>query len=213
MDIRAAMPSALRHHVEADERLWAQVVSLCISPPVVWTIWVVLIALRYSRDTLSALLFASAFALGVCILPILFIAYMVKIGRIGDLLMRRSQERYLPYSVAIVGNVAAGAVFLAFGAHPVLLLVALVCIVELTIMLVVTFFSHISLHAMAMANIIAATAIMFGFSQSLVFLPVLLLVILARLALKRHTPAQLLAGALIGTLTPLAVIAALGLAL
>ena len=213
MDIRAAMPSALRHHVAEEEQLWAQMVSLVISPPVVWAVWVVMIALRYIRDPLEALAYAAVFALSVCILPICFIAYMVRIGKIGDLLMRRSQERYLPYSVAIVGNIVAGGVYLAFGAHAALLLVALVSLIELTIMLLGTFICHISLHAMAMASVIAATAIMYSFGESLAFLPLLLLVALARLVLKRHTPLQILLGALIGALTPLAVVALLGQAL
>ena len=64
---------------------------------------------------------------------------------------------------------------------------------------------------MAMASVIAATTIIFGFQRCLIFIPVLLLVVVARLTLKRHTPLQIVAGALIGTLTPLVVVAALPL--
>ena len=203
------MPAALRHHVDAEDKLWAYFISLFFSPPVVWTVWVILIAQLYSRDRLQALLFASIYGLAICILPMLFIAFMVKIGKIGDVHMRHSHERYIPYSLAIVLGLVAEFVFLRSGAHPVLVLVTLVSIVELTIILVGTFFSHISLHAMAMSSIIAATTILFGFKQSLIFVPILLLVILARLVLKRHTPLQIVLGVLIGTLTPLAVTVAL----
>ena len=203
------MPAALRHHVDAEDKLWAYFISLFISPPVVWTVWVILIAQLYSRDRLQALLFASIYGLAICILPMLFVAFMVKIGKIGDVHMRQSHERYIPYSIAIVLGLVAEFVFLRSGAHPVLVLVTLVSIVELTIILVGTFFSHISLHAMAMSSVISATTILFGFKQSLIFVPILLLVILARLVLKRHTPLQILLGVLIGTLTPLAVIVAL----
>ena len=47
---------------------------------------------------------------------------------------------------------------------------------------------------------------MYSFNQSLVFVPALLLVILARLVLQRHTAIQVLLGVLIGVLTPLAVV-------
>ena len=102
-------------------------------------------------------------------------------------------------------------IFLRFGAHPILVILTLVSIVELTLMLLGTFFNHISLHAMAMTSMISATAILFGFSQSLIFIPLILVVVLARLVLRRHTPVQIMAGVLIGALTPFAVIAALAL--
>ena len=164
-----------------------------------------------SAENLStALLFASLFALSICIAPMLFVAYMVRIGKIGDMHMRESSERFIPYLIAIVLGVISESIFLRLDADPIFLMVTLVSIVELTLILLGTFFIHISLHAMAMSSIVSATVIMFGFSQSLVFVPVLLLVVLARLVLKRHTAAQVLIGVLIGVLTPLAVVALLG---
>ncbi|MCE2472322.1 MAG: hypothetical protein J4G18_10575 [Anaerolineae bacterium] len=125
--------------------------------------------------------------------------------------MRESNERYIPYSIAIFAGILTGAVYLQYDAGPVLLLVVLVSIVELTIMLAATFYMKVSLHAMAMSSIISATTLLFGFTQGLVFLPVLLLVVLARLVLRRHTTLQIMVGVLIGVLTPLLVVAAAGL--
>ena len=209
MDIRVPLPALLRDHVAAEDKLWAHLVSLLLSPPLIWSIWALLIALRFSPGWQAALSFALVFAFLVCALPLLFVALMVRLGKIGDLHMRHSRERYIPYSIAILGGLLTESLFLRFGAHPVLLILTLVSIVELSLMLAGTFFSHISFHAMGMASVVSATAIVFGFSQSLLFVPVLLLVILARLALKRHTPLQILIGVLIGVVTPLAVIAAL----
>ena len=211
IDIRIPMPAALRHHVEAGDKIWAHFISLLISPPVVWAIWTLSIAQQFSRNRFEAAFFASLFALTICILPIAFIAYMVKTGRISDLHMRHSHERYIPYSIAIIGCLFTELVYLRLDAHPVLILVALVTLVELSIMLIGTFFSHISLHAMAMTSIISATTIIYGFNKSLVFIPVLLAVILARLVLRRHTAWQIVLGALIGVFTPLIVIAAIAL--
>lgn len=211
MDIRVSMPAMLRQDVEAEEKLWAHLVSQLISPPVVWAVWVLLISLEIGQDRPQALLFGFLFAFLVCALPIIFVAIMVKIGKIGDLHMRRSRERYIPYSIAIIAGLVTGWLFVQFGAHPVFIIVTLVSIVELTLMLVGTFFYHISLHAMAMTSILSATTIIFGFQRSLIFIPILLLVILARLVLKRHTAPQIVAGALIGALTPLAVVATLPL--
>ena len=213
MDIRLPLPAALRHRVQSEDKLWAHLVSLIVSPPVVWTIWVYAVSLPSAENLSTALLFASLFALSICIAPMLFVAYMVRIGKIGDMHMRESRERFIPYLIAIVLGVISEFIFLRLDADPIFLMVTLVSIVELTLILLGTFYIHISLHAMAMSSIVSATVIMFGFNQSLVFVPVLLLVVLARLVLKRHTAAQVMIGVLIGVLTPLAVVALLGMML
>ncbi len=211
MDIRLPLPAAIRHRVQSDEHLWAQVVSLLLSPPVVWTVWVYASSLLRSSNRSSALAFASLFVLSICVAPMLFVAYKVRNGKISDMHMRESNERYIPYSIAIAAGVVTGIVYFHFEAGPILLLVALVSIVELTIMLAATFYMKVSLHAMAMSSIISATTLLFGFAQGLLFVPVLLLVVLARLVLRRHTALQIMAGVFIGVLTPLLVVAAAGL--
>ena len=209
MDIRLPLPAALRHRVPAKEKLWAHIISLILSPPVVWTVWIYAVSLPSAEDISAALFFASLFALSICILPMLFVALMVRLGKIGDLHMRKSRERFIPYSIAITLGLISEFIFLRLDADPIFLIVTLVSIVELAIILLGTFFVHISLHAMAMSSIVAATTLMFGFDRSLVFVPVLMLVILARLVLQRHTAVQVLLGVLIGLLTPLAVVSLL----
>ena len=210
MDIRLPLPAALRHRVESEEYLWAYFTSHLLSPPVVWAVWVFTIAGTSRAGRLADLQFAALFAFAVCAAPILFVSLMVRSGRISDLHMRESRERFIPYSIAIIGALGCYSVFPRFGADPVLLLVTLVTIVELAIMLVGTLFIHISFHAAGMASVITATALIFGLKQGLAFLPVLLLVVLARLVLRRHTGAQIMLGVLIGALTPLALVAILG---
>lgn len=210
MDIRLPLPAALRQRVQSEDKLWAHFVSLIVSPPVVWTVWIYSVSLTSAENHGAALLFSSLFTLSICILPMLFVASMVRLGKIGDLHMRESRERFIPYTIAIMLGIISGFIFLRLGADPIYLIVVLVSIVELTIILLGTFFLHISLHAMAMASIVSATALIFGFAQSLLFVPLLLFVVLARLVLKRHTVLQVLIGVLIGVLTPLGVVALLG---
>lgn len=213
MDIRLPLPAAVRHRVDGEEDLWAHAVSLLLSPPVVWAIWVYAISLTRASNRSSALAFASLFVLSICVAPMLFVAYKVRNGKISDMHMRESNERYIPYSIAIVAGILTGIVYLQYDAGTVLLLVVLVSIIELTIMLAATFYMKVSLHAMAMSSVISATTLLFGFGQGLLFMPILLLVVLARLVLRRHTTLQILVGVLIGVLTPLIVVAALGLML
>ena len=210
MDIRLPLPSALRQRVQTENHLWAHIVSLVISPPLLWTLWVFAVTTPGAQDRGAALVFAGLYALSVCILPMCFVACMVRLGKIGDLHMRHSRERYIPYSIAVVGGALNLLVALHFKANPIIVLVTLVSIVELALILVGTFVSHISLHAMATTSVISATAIVYGLGEALLYLPLLFLVILARLVLKRHTPPQILQGTLIGLLTPLAVVALAG---
>ncbi len=211
MDIRLPIPSALRQRVQCESPLWAHIVSLVISPPLLWAVWALAVTVPPASDRGEALLFAGLYALSVCILPMCFVAYMVRIGKIGDMHMRHSSERYIPYSIAIVAGTINLLLALQFAASPVIVLLTLISIIELSIILLGTFFSHISLHAMATTSIVSATAIVYGLGAALYYVPLLLLVVLARLVLKRHTPQQIMQGTLIGLLTPLAVVAAVGL--
>ena len=212
MDTRLPLPAALRHRVESEEHLWAYLASLLLSPPVVWAAWVFAIAMTSTADLRRADLgFAALFAIAVCGAPIFFVTFMVRNGRISDVNMRESRDRYIPYSIAIIGGLCCLAVFPRYDASPVLYLVTLVTIVKLALMLVGTLFVHISFHAAGMASVISATSLIYGLNQGLLFLPVLLLVALARLVLGRHTPTQIFIGVLIGLLTPLGAVAALGM--
>ncbi len=213
MDIRIPLPSMIRHQVQNTDYLWAQIVSNLISPPVVWAIWVYPIAFEVTPSQNTAFFHATVFTLLVCIMPMVYVGYMVKIGKIGDLHMRESHERYIPYAVSIVASCITMAVLYALGAHPVLLILSLISIVQLSIMLVGTYFNHISAHAMAITSVTSATALIFSLSRSYLIVPIIMLVVLARLVLNRHTPAQLIIGALIGILTPFSVIALLFLIL
>ena len=213
MHIRLPLPAALRQRIEAEEYAWAYFISLLLSPPVVWALWVYIIAWTSSAERLANLQFATLFAGLVCAAPILFVSYMVHSGRIGDLHMPESRERYIPYTIAIIGGLICAGMHEHIAPDPVFYVVTLVTIAELALMLAGTVFIHISFHAAGMASVISASALMFGLSKGLLFLPLLLLVALARLVLERHSPAQILLGALIGVLTPLGAIAAMGLML
>ena len=94
MDIRLPLPAALRHRVESEDYLWAYVTSLLLSPPVVWAVWTFAIAWTADADRGANLQFASLFAVAVCAAPMLFVSFMVRNGRIGDLNMPESRERY-----------------------------------------------------------------------------------------------------------------------
>lgn len=190
---------------------WARAVSLILSPPLVWAVYAYVLAWESGAGSPQALAFASLYVLSICVAPMLFVAYKVRHGKISDMNMRFSRERYIPYAIAIVAGIGSELLFIQFGASFLLRLLTLVSVLQLMLMLALTILLHVSLHAMGISSVIAATAMLYGLRESLLLLPLLLLVVLARLVLRRHTAPQILMGTIIGLLTPLLVIALLGM--
>ncbi len=62
----------------------------------------------------------------------------------------------------------------------------------------ITFVWQISLHTASIAGLVVIVAYLFGIPYAAVLSPCILLVGLARLTLKRHTPLQILAGGTLG---------------
>lgn len=207
MDLHIPFPTAVRQYMDTDETLWARMVSFIISPPIVWGVWAYPVALHFASTPTRGIISASIFTGLICILPLILVAYRVKIGKIGDLHMRESNERYIPLGTAVFCSMIAWFLLNRFGSHPIMPLMAIIGGLQLFLVLVATFFNHVSVHAMAITSVTTATSFVFGFGVSLYLVPMILLVALARLVLNRHTPAQILAGTLIGVLTPIAVIA------
>lgn len=185
---------------------WARVISNLFSPPMVWGILVFFIAFHYAENRLQGLMWASTYAILVCILPILYIAWRVHSGKISDLHMKERQERIVPFIVSIACAILAWQVLRMMNAPSILPLIAAVTLVELAVMLVITFAWQISMHAMSISVAVVATGIVFGAAPALFVSPLLPIVGAARLRLQRHTLAQVVAGAIVGALIPLIVI-------
>lgn len=186
-----------------EKRCWARNVSDIVSPPVVWTLLAFPLALS-APDIARGEAFAAATLYGfiVCWLPVMFIGYMVKKGKITDIHMKLRRQRILPFGVSI--TCSAGALWMLSLAKvsSVLLLFGLSTLVGLVVMAVVTFFWQISIHAMSITSAVTVTGIVFGTSAALLLTPLIFLVAAARLRLKRHTVMQLIAGSIVGVLVP-----------
>lgn len=206
MDLHIPLPTTIRQYVDADETMWARIVSFIVSPPVVWAIWAYPTAIEFAITPSRGIFWASLFTLLVCLIPVSFVAGMVKMGKIGDLHMRESRERFIPYAVLIVCSLIASWIMRAMGAPPVLYTITLLSVLQIVLIALMTVFSHVSMHTMAISGVTFATALTFGSASALWLVPVIMLVSAARLTLKRHTPMQILAGILIGCLFPLVAI-------
>lgn len=183
--------------------LWARLVSNILSPPVIWAIMAFPIAFRDAASSEQALTWAVIYCLLVCLLPLLYVVWMVKRGTITDLHMEMRQQRIRPFIVSIICTTIAWWTLRFLGAPSVVPLFALFSLVQIAVVAVITLVWQISMHAMSITGAVVAAGAFFGIIPALILLPLIILVSAARLKLQRHTLAQVIAGALVGVLVPL----------
>ena len=177
---------------------WARFVSNILSPPVIWSFLAFPIAFHNAPSAQQALLWAFTYCLMVCILPAVYIGYMVWRGQITDLHMEVRKERIRPFLVSLVGTALAWGLLRWMGAPPLLTTFALVSFVLLGTMLVVTLSWQISMHSMSITCAVVATGALYGIGPALLISPLIPVVGVARLKLRRHTVAEVIAGSLVG---------------
>jgi hypothetical protein len=186
---------------------WARLVSDLLSPPVVWAAMAFPIAFRDAHSEQRALTWALAYGVLVCVLPMVYVAWMVKRGSITDLHMGVREQRIRPFIVSLICTVFAWWMLRLMGAPPVVPLFAMFSIVQIAVMALITLVWQISVHAMSITGAAVAAFAFFGPLWALPIVPLVVLVGAARLNLKRHTLAQVLAGSALGVLIPVLVFA------
>jgi hypothetical protein len=181
---------------------WARVVSDIFSPPMVWAVLVIPVALQHADNVQNALFWASLYSLFIALIPVGFIALMVATGRIGDIHMKERKERFRPLLVTISSTIILWWLLRRLNAPPVFSLLALMSLVQITVITVITLLWQISMHMMSIAGATVAIGIIFSVWTAMGMVPLVILVGAARLRLRRHTPAQVIAGTIVGALVP-----------
>jgi hypothetical protein len=184
------------------DRGWARLVSDILSPPVVWGALALPIAFRDAPSREQGLSWAGVYILMVCIVPIVYIAWMVRRGKITDLHMRVRTQRILPFVVSLIATAIAWWTLRAMGAPPVIPLLALSSLAQIGLMALITLVWQISMHMMSIASAFVTTGLLFGTAPALIILPLVFVVAAARLKLKRHTVMQVIAGTVVGLSVP-----------
>jgi membrane-associated phospholipid phosphatase len=182
---------------------WARLISDVFSPPVVWAVLAFPIALRDAQSRSQAIQWAITYTVLVCILPVVYVALMVRRGKITDIHMQVRKQRILPFMVSIACTLLAWGVLRLMGAPALVPQLAIFTLVQLALMLVITFVWQISMHAMSITGAVVATGALFGPAPAFILFPLIPIVGVARLKLRRHTPAQVAAGVVLGALVPL----------
>lgn len=198
--------TALFDRVRNADLSWARVVSNILSPPVVSALMVIPVAVAYSITAQHALYWSLIYISATSIIPTVYIAWLVRCGKITDIHMPIRRERYRPYAMTIICTIMAWWIMRVMGASPVLPLLAVFSLAQILVMAGITFFWQISMHTMTITGAAVAFGLFFDMRYALWMLPLILLVGAARLYLKRHTPAQIIAGTAVGAMVPMLVL-------
>ena len=177
---------------------WARLISNILNPPVVWGFLAFPIAFRAAETTQQAILWAVTYGVFVCLLPAVYIAWMVWRGKITDVHMQVREQRIRPFIVSIVGTALAWQALQLLGAPSLLPLFALFSLIQIAVMLAVTLKWQISMHSMSITGAVITTGALYGVVPALVLSPLIPVVGAARIKLQRHTLSQVIAGGLVG---------------
>lgn len=184
----------------------ARLFSNIVSPPVIFAVVGFLVAFK-AAPPLQAVLWASFYGIMVSLVPILFVVWLLRTGRVKELHMSNTRERNLPYLSAVVCALVVYAVLWLFDGPELMQCLALFNALTLGSLAIINRFWLISFHATAASSATALVFLLYGWQAALIAGVFVVLIVIVRLYLKRHTPGQVVAGLALGlatvwTLTP-----------
>ncbi len=196
------MTAPLDHH--ADNRTGAvraaRIFSNVVSPPVMFAILGLAIPLK-TLPFWPGFAWAAMYGLLVSLAPILVILYLLKIGYISELHMSNTSERHVPYGTAVAFALLAFGIVNWFDGPELLRCLLIFNIIELAALGLINIKWLISIHATGIMATFLIVGLLFGWGWSLAVLPFVIAVCWVRLYLKRHSPAQIIAGLGLGVLS------------
>ena len=169
-----------------------------LSPPVVWGFLAFPMAIRATGSLQDGLPWALVYVAFVCILPAAYIGIEVWRGRISDVHINLREQRLKPYAVSLLGVVLAWVTMLALGAPQLMTLFTFFTLIQMFMMLVLTTRWKISMHSMSITSAVVTVGVLYGPVAFLMLLPLILLVSVARVRLRRHSVRQVISGIALG---------------
>ena len=189
---------------EANRTGWvkaARVYSNAVSPPTMFGALGLAIAL-YERPSWEGFAWGAGYGFMVSLLPILFVLFLLYTGRIAELHMSNTKERFLPYVSAIVCSALMLGITLWWDGPSLLVGVLVFNLVELIALNLITMYWLISMHSTAAIATAIFVGLVWGLSWGLwIGVPLVVSVSFVRIYLQRHTVAQVLAGLVLGVLS------------
>jgi hypothetical protein len=128
------------------------------------------------------------------LLPVLYILYLYRTGRVSDMHVSNPQERQRPYLLGLAITVLAWLIVRAYAGAPLLEGLVLSHIVVNLGLMAWNYYRLISAHVASLTAIALYAALAVGPGAGLLLAPVVALMFYVRLFLKRHTLGELLLG-------------------
>jgi len=188
----------------------ASLTSIIFSPFVMGLALVLLVSFQSTTSVFDAIKW-SLILIGLSILPIyLAVIYLVGSKKVDSISFNIRQQRYKIYTLAVILG-GAGGIILFFLKAPLITIALFVSgFVGAVIFLSINLWWKISLHTAFVATLVTLLVILYGF-VAIVAIVLIPWVAWARLELKQHSPAQLIAGALVAPSILMAVFYPFGL--
>ncbi len=175
---------------------FARHVSNILAPTTISLPFVFLVSFYHAQSTTSAVLFACLTLLFLTLGPIAFVLIGVYKGWLSDVDVSRRSERAGPFLFGIASTLLGLVLLRYVNAPKNLETLLLISATSGVIMLIVTYWWKISIHASSLAGAATILTALYG----TVMLPTFLLLVLvswSRVELRRHTTAQVIAGSLV----------------
>lgn len=175
----------------------ARIYSNVFSPPSMFALVGFIIAwieLPFLQGTLHAAIFGFLSTL----VPILYIVYMLKTGKIDDLHISKQSERHIPYILGILGASLAYFILRGLASSSLLLTFILTNISAISLLAIINARWLISAHTTSISAIATFAGIGFGIGTGIAILPMVAMTFYVRHFLKRHTIAEMIGGCILG---------------
>lgn len=188
--------------IQNHDKAIARWISHIISPHIVGVVLTSVIALQYSDNPISILLWLAGMMPLLVVPPLVYLMWLVHKGKLADIYMPDRESRMIPLVVLMLWLLLCMGLMYYLQAPIVLIALVFAAAVLISALGVVTIFWKISFHGAAISAAATTTMMMAGSAAW----PVVLLVPLvgwARVRLKRHTLRQVVYGSLVGALLAL----------
>jgi membrane-associated phospholipid phosphatase len=153
-----------------------------------------------ASDVSGTYLFALLYFAVAVPVPVMYVLWLVKSGRVDDFHLPDRRDRTGPFAISIAGAVGAAALLYYLGAPTVFLAPVLTALVQTVLLFLITLRWQISIHTATAAGLVTFAILALG-SGAAVLALLVPLVAWARVFLGRHTVAQTVAGAFLGCLS------------
>jgi len=184
----------------------AAFVSDVFSPPTLM-LPIAMVAARWAGGG-SAWAYAALYLSLSVVAPMADLAYRFRRGDISDIHLPYRSERMRPFVINTAGTATSLLLLHAFGAPAILVAVAAGGLLQSTVLMAMTAYWQVSVHAAASASLATFVTLAHGLGVSAVMAGAVFVAVgWSRVRLNRHTGAQVAVGAIVGALAIAAALA------